>query len=275
MGYAYNILSFFLVPRQYIPVLKSINMKSLIIANWKMNPATAKEAKKLFEETKRIAGFSKGLSVIVAPPSIFLREVCALLRGGKVGLAAQNLNAEAQGSFTGEISIPQARDAKVSHVLIGHAERRAMGETNEDTRAKVAAALAAKLTPVLCIGEKTRTSHGEHFAYVKEQLRVGLMDVAPAKISKIIIAYEPVWAIGAKEAMHPSQMHEMSIFIRKMIVEKFGDAGMNITILYGGSIDAKSAPAMMQGGDVKGLLVGRVSIDAKAFTELLRTLSAI
>lgn len=250
-------------------------MKSLIIANWKMNPATAKEAKKLFEETKRMAGFSKGVSVVVAPPSIFLREVSSLSRGGKIALAAQNLHAEAGGSFTGEISIPQARDAKVSHVLIGHAERRAMGETNEDTRTKVAAALVAKLTPILCVGEQTRTQNGEHFTFVKEQLRVGLADVSPTKISKIIIAYEPVWAIGAKEAMRPSQMHEMSIFIRKMVVEKFGDAGMNTTVLYGGSIDAKSAPAMVRDGDVKGLLVGRVSIDAKAFTELLRAVSAV
>lgn len=241
-----------------------------------MNPATAKEAKKLFEETKRMAGFSKGVTVIVAPPAIFLREVSAIMRGGKVSLAAQNLNAEAGGSFTGEMSIPQVRDSKVTHVIIGHAERRALGETNEDTRAKVAATLAAKMTPILCVGEKTRTSNnGEHFAFVREQLRTGLADVAVGKISKIIIAYEPVWAIGAKEAMHPTQMHEMSIFIRKMIVEKFGDAGMNVTILYGGSIDAKSAPAMMQGGDVKGLLVGRVSIDAKGFTELLRALTAI
>lgn len=248
-------------------------MKSLIIANWKMNPATAKEAKKLFEETKRMAGFSKGVSVVVAPPTVFLRDVSGSLRGGKVALAAQNVHAEAVGSFTGETSIPQARDAKVSYVLVGHAERRAMGETNEDTRAKVAAVLAAKLTPILCIGEEVRTQNGEHFTYIKEQLRTGLADVAPSKISKIVIAYEPVWAIGGKTAMYPAQMHEMSIFIRKMIVEKFGDAGMNVTILYGGSIDARTAPAMMEGGDVKGLLVGRVSVDAKAFTELLRALT--
>ncbi len=250
-------------------------MKSLVIANWKMNPATAKEAKKLFEETKRMAGFSKGVTVIVAPPSIFLREVSALSRGGKVSLAAQNLHAEASGSFTGEISIPQARDAKVTHALVGHAERRAMGETNEEVGKKIAALLAAKLTPILCIGEKERGPNGEHFLFVKEQLRTALQQVSPAQIGKIIIAYEPVWAIGAAHPMQPRDMHEMSIFIRKMLVEKYGSLAMNLTVLYGGSIDAKSAPAMMQGGDVKGLLVGRVSVDAKAFTELLRTISSL
>jgi len=249
-------------------------MKALIVANWKMNPATLKEAKKLFEETKRMAGFSKGVSVVVAPPAIFLRDIGAMLRGGKVGLATQNVHFEAAGSFTGEISIPQVRDAKATYVIIGHAERRAMGETNEDTRTKVAAVLSAKMTPIFCVGEKTRGPNGEHFTFVKEQLHTGLADVPAGKLSKIIIAYEPVWAIGATTAMQPRDMHEMSIFIRKMVVEKFGDAGMNITILYGGSVDATNAPTMLRDGDVKGLLVGRVSVERQAFTELLRAVSA-
>ncbi|OGG58493.1 hypothetical protein A2765_02050 [Candidatus Kaiserbacteria bacterium RIFCSPHIGHO2_01_FULL_56_24] len=257
-------------------------MKSLVVANWKMNPASLKEAKKLFEATKKAAALAKGVSVVVAPPAIFLRDIAGMQparpgRGGKVGLGVQNVHYEPAGAFTGEISIPQVRDAKANYVIIGHAERRSPpaggGETNEDTRRKVAAAMEAKMIPILCVGEKERTQSGEHFTFVKEQLRVGLTDVSPARLSKVIIAYEPVWAIGGTTAMQPRDMHEMSIFIRKMIVERFGESGMNITILYGGSVDAQNAPDMLRNGDVKGFLVGRVSVDAKAFGELLQAAS--
>lgn len=244
-------------------------MKSLIVANWKMNPATLKEAAKLYEATKKAAMAAKGISVVVAPPAIFLRDLSQATKGAKVPLAAQNVHFENSGSYTGEISIPQILDAKVSYAIVGHAERRAMGETNEEVGKKVAALLEAKVTPIFCIGEKIRTPAGEHFIFVKEQLRTGLQHVSPAKIGRVIIAYEPVWAIGAAQPMSPRDMHEMSIFIRKAIVEKYGDLGMNITILYGGSVDAASAPVMLRDGDVKGLLVGRASVDAKAFGELL------
>lgn len=244
-------------------------MKSLIVANWKMNPATEKEATKLFDATKKAAGSAKGVSVVVAPPSIFLHAIAGRTAGSKISLAAQHIYYEKAGSFTGEISIPQIKDAKATYALVGHAERRSFGETNEEVGKKVAALLEAKVTPILCVGEKTRTPAGEHFVFVREQLRAGLHAVSPAQIGKIIIAYEPVWAIGAAHPMQPRDMHEMSIFIRKAIVEKYGDLGMNIEILYGGAVDAASAPMMLREGDVKGLLVGRASVDAKLFTELL------
>lgn len=248
-------------------------MKSLIVANWKMNPATEKEAIKLFEATKKAAAEAKGVSVVVAPPSIFFHELSGKAGGAKVGLAAQNVHFEKSGSFTGEISIPQIQDAKATHAIVGHAERRAVGETNEEVGKKVGALLEAKMTPILCIGEKERTPMGEHFIFVKEQLRTGLQYVSPAHIGKIVIAYEPVWAIGAAQPMAPRDMHEMSIFIRKAVVEKYGDLGMHIVILYGGTVDASNATAMLRDGDVRGFLVGRASVDAKGFAELLSTAS--
>jgi len=249
-------------------------MKSLIVANWKMNPQSWRDAKKLFEETKKMAANVKGVSIVVAPPSIFLRDIAGISRGKKIALGAQNAHYESSGSFTGEISIPQARDAKASYLIVGHAERRAMGETNGEARAKVAAALSAGLVPILCVGEEDRGAGAEHLNIVKEQLHVGLADVPPAKLSKVVIAYEPVWAIGAAEAMKPRDMHEMSIFIRKMVVEKFGETGMNVAILYGGSVDASNAVSILTEGDVKGFILGRVSVDANAFAELLRAVSA-
>ena len=148
-----------------------------------------------------------------------------------------------------------------------------MGETDDDVRRKVGATLDAGLTLLLCVGEKTRTASAEHFNFVREQLRAGLAS-AEKRISKVVIAYEPIWAIGATEAMRPHDMHEMSIFIRKSVVEKFGEAGHSITILYGGSVDGKNAGDMMRNGDVKGLLVGRSSVDTEVFAELLRAVNA-
>ncbi len=248
-------------------------MKSLIVANWKMNPASVREAKKLCGETKRLAGLLKGVSVVVCPPAVFLSGLAAGARKGRVSFGTQNVHFENRGSYTGEISPVQAKDAKASYAIVGHAERRAIGESNDDVRKKVDAVFAAGMTPILCIGEKERGQGAEHFTFVREQLRGGISEEAGKKLSRLIIAYEPVWAIGATKAMEPRQMHEMSIFIRKTLVERFGSVGHNITILYGGSIDASNAGEMLRDGDVTGLLVGRASVDIQAFTELLRAVS--
>ncbi|HUO50331.1 MAG TPA: triose-phosphate isomerase [Candidatus Paceibacterota bacterium] len=248
-------------------------MKSIVVANWKMNPATMREAKQLFEATRKVADSIKSVSVIVAPPSIFLRELTSTYKGKKVSFAAQNAHFHTNGAYTGEISMLQVKDAKASAVLIGHAERRLVGETNEETRQKVNAALAAKLTPILCVGETKRTHAGEHFTFIKEQLRTALADVTPGHLTKILIAYEPVWAIGATQAMVPRDMHEMAIFIRKSIVEMHGDKGRTMKILYGGSVDSTNASDMVEHGDVQGLLVGRASTEAEKFAILLKSLS--
>jgi triosephosphate isomerase len=248
-------------------------MRSIVVANWKMNPQTMREAKRLFEATRRAAESAKNVSIIVAPPSIFLRELSTNYKGKKLSFAAQNAHFQKDGAYTGEISMIQVKDSKASGVIIGHAERRGMGETNEETRAKVNAALAAKLAPIFCIGEHKRSGSGEHFLFVKEQLRAGLQDVVPGNLGKIVIAYEPVWAIGATEAMSPRQMHEMAIFIRKSLVGSHGEKGMKAKILYGGSIDETNAREMLVEGDVQGLLVGRASTDAERFTTLIRSLA--
>jgi triosephosphate isomerase len=248
-------------------------MKTIVVANWKMNPQTFAQAKKLFEATRKASEGIKTVSVIVAPPAIFLRELSTNYKGKKLVFAAQNAHFQKDGAYTGEISMAEVKDAKASAVIIGHAERRAMGETNEETRAKVNAALAQKLQPILCIGEAKRSGSGEHFLFVKEQLKVGLQDVTPANLGKILVAYEPVWAIGAAQAMQPRQMHEMAIFIRKSIVGSHGEKGMKIKMLYGGSIDEENAREMVRDGDVQGLLVGRASTEVERFTTLIRTLA--
>ena len=246
-----------------------------MVGNWKMNPATFREAKRLFEAEKEAAEKARHSTVIIAPPAIYLRELSALYRGSKIAFAAQNAHSEAGGAHTGEISMLQAKDARARYVLVGHAERRVMGESDEDVRKKVVAALSLGLTPILCIGESSRTDGGEQFEVVREQLRVALQDVPKAKLASVILTYEPRWTIGVKATMAPREMHQMAIFIRKCVVESHGEAGRNLKILYGGSVDDKNAAMMLQEGDVRGFLVGRASVDAAEFTKLLQVIENV
>jgi len=248
-------------------------MKSTLVANWKMNPATFREAKLLFETTKKAADKAKNVQVIVAAPAIFLRQLAVGYRG-RIAFALQNGFPEARGAHTGEISFAQGADSRASYAIIGHAERRAMGESNEQTKAKVAGALKQELTPILCVGEEKRDGSGQHFPFIREQLRAGLADVPASSIKKVLIAYEPVWVIGATKPMSPRDMHEMSIFIRKTIVEFYGEGGMESKILYGGSVDEISAPEMLRDGDVRGLLVGRASAETHHITKLLAAIES-
>ncbi len=248
-------------------------MKSMVVANWKMSPETMREAKALFEATRKAAESAKDVSVLVAPPAIFLRDLASAYKGRRIVFAAQNGHFEKNGAHTGEISMPQIKDAKASAIIIGHAERRAAGETNAETRAKISMALSQKLQPIFCVGEHNRSAGGEHFLYVKEQLKTGLQDVTPANLGKIVIAYEPVWAIGASEAMSPRQMHEMAIFIRKSLVGSHSEKAIKTKILYGGSIDETNARDMLEGGDVQGLLVGRASTDVSKFAALIKSIA--
>jgi triosephosphate isomerase len=247
-------------------------MEALIVANWKMNPATGKEAAKLFAATKDAVQTAKRVQVVVAPPAIFLREVAGGYRGTRISFAGQDAHFEQGGAHTGDTSFAQLKDAGASWVILGHAERRAEGQTNTAVGQRVASALAARFTPVLCVGERERHPNGDHFTFVREQLAAAFADVPAAKVSKVVIAYEPVWAIGAPQAMEARQMHEMAIFIRKTLADMYGKPSAG-PILYGGAIDAQNAGSMLRDGDVAGLLVGRVSIDAESFKELVRAVS--
>ncbi len=151
-------------------------------------------------------------------------------------------------------------------------------ETNEDTRKKVAAALAIGLVPILCIGESKRGTGGEYFEVVRSQLRAGFGDVPASKASKVLIVYEPLWTIGKDTAMHSRDMHEMEIFIRKTLLELYvvpQEDAPHIKVLYGGSVDATNAGAMLDEGQVKGFLVGRASVDAESFSALLKTIASL
>ena len=247
-------------------------MKAIVVANWKMNPATWREAKKLFEATRKAADKAKHITIVVCPPAIYLRDLKTHFKSKRIAFGLQNAHEEAIGAHTGEISIAQGKDAGAQYVIVGHAERRAQGETNEDTGRKVAAVLAETVVPVLCVGESERTHTGEHFALVKEQVRAGFTNVQAAKVKNVVVVYEPLWTIGKNVPMSPHEMHEMAIFIRKSIVEYKGETAMNVRILYGGSIDEQNAGVMLREAEISGLLVGRASEDPTKVAALLQAI---
>lgn len=257
--------------------------KPLVIANWKMNPSTWRDAKRLLDATKKAAERAPSQSVVVCPPSIYLRDLRAAYKGKWLAYGVQHAHFNPSGAHTGETSLAQAKDSGASYVIVGHAERRELGESNDDTRKKVAAALALKMTPVLCVGERERASGGEHFGIVKDQLRAAFSDVAPGQVTRVIVVYEPLWTIGKDAAMSPRDMHEMGIFIRKTIVDfptrigapadpKAREAAMKLRILYGGSVTDKNAADMLRLGDVQGFLVGGASQEAARMANLLQAI---
>lgn len=253
-------------------------MRALLVANWKMNPQSFKEAKKLLEATRKIASSAKGVSIVVAPPAVFLRELSGGRRSGKVLFAAQHAHFEKEGAHTGDMSMVQAKEAGVSSVIIGHAERRTLGETNEDTRNKVRAALALGLTPIVCIGETKRGAGGEQFDVVRAQLRAAFADVPLSKAGKVLVVYEPLWVIGKDTAMSPRDMHEMEIFIRKTLMELYvapADEAPNLKVLYGGSVDASNVGPMLREGAIKGFLVGRASWSADTLSALTKAIASV
>ncbi|MDZ4227527.1 MAG: triose-phosphate isomerase, partial [Patescibacteria group bacterium] len=209
-------------------------------------------------------------SVVVAPPSVFLRGLGSAYKGKRVIFAAQDASAEAAGAHTGDISAAQLKDAGAKYVILGHSERRASGESDADVRRKVRVVLDANLTPIVCVGERERSASGEHFDVVRKQLQAAFADAASEEATRVVVAYEPVWAIGKEETMPPRAMHEMAIFIRKTLVATHGAAAMSLPVIYGGAATEDNAGPMLAYGDVAGLLVGHVSLDAARFSALLR-----
>ena len=239
--------------------------KRLVIANWKMYIESPDEAKKFISILKRKTASYEGVDAWIAPPFTMLPA----LKGMKLGGQAVSANS---GAHTGEVSADMLKEAGAAFVLVGHSERRAAGDTNEDAHAQLAAAAGAGLSVVLCVGESERMPDGAHFTKIAEQLSSAL-DGAQSLASKLVVAYEPVWAIGktAKDAMQPGEVEETVIFIRKTLADILGrkDA-LKVPILYGGSVEPENATKLISEGGVNGFLVGHASADIDSFVEILK-----
>lgn len=255
-------------------------MKKIIVANWKMNPSAANEAKALFNATARIAGRIRKLKVVICPPFVWL----PLFNNSKnIGLGSQDIFWEDSGSYTGEISAKMLKSLGVEYVIIGHSERRRLGETDETINKKIRQTLENNLKVIFCVGETERDEAGNYLQFVKDEITKGL-DKIPAKLLKnLIITYEPVWAISSANksgkarfnADTPENAQEMAIYAKRVLVSLFGRICRNIPVLYGGSVDTKNAAAFLKKEGISGLLVGRASWSVQTFSELLKNINRI
>jgi triosephosphate isomerase len=243
-------------------------MRTPVIAgNWKLYK-TASQAIELINGLKPLVAQTKGVEIVVAPAFTVLGKVAEALTGSNIRLSGQDCFWEEEGAFTGEISSTMLLDAGCSHVIIGHSERRQFfGETDESVNKKVKAAVQAGLTVLFCIGETLQERESEQtFQVLKRQLAQGLRELSKEQLQKIIIAYEPVWAIGTGKTASDSQAQEAHKFIRG-VVAGLHDQGTadEMRILYGGSVKPENISGLMAQADIDGALVGGASLKAESF----------
>ncbi len=249
-------------------------VKKLIVGNWKMNPVDGEEAREIVKGVKRAAANLKKSQVVVCPPFVYL-SLFNKTKGSNFFLGAQNAHHELSGSFTGEVSYSELYQFGVRFVILGHSERRKMGETDELINKKVKSVVNSGMSAILCVGEPNRDHNGDYFEFIKNQILECLRDVPKKLFGQVVIAYEPIWAIGAENAMNPRELHEMSIFIRKVLRDTFGVYAEDTKILYGGSVDRVNADGLIKEGNVSGLLIGRESLKPKAFVEIMKLVDGI
>lgn len=246
----------------------------LIVANWKAYIEDLSKAKKLVSIAKRLARGTK-TRVVLAPPATFL-SILADGNTSAVQFAAQDVSATTGGAKTGELVARSYATAGATYAIIGHSERRAMGDTPTIVAEKLAHALAHDLTPILCIGESERDSEGRYLATLRDQINTAFAGLTPKERKQVIIAYEPVWAIGktAAVAIEPNDLTELALYIHKILADLLpGKSSAQTQVLYGGSVEPENARALAAHSGIDGFLVGHASVDPIAFAELLRELS--
>lgn len=248
-------------------------MKPLIIANWKMNPLTVAETKRLFNLVQRRINNIRGLEIVICPSFPFLLALKPY-RHKAIKLGAQDCFWEKEGPFTGEVSPLMLKNLGCQYVILGHSERRRyLKETDEMINKKIKAALGLKLKPIFCIGEtENERNKGKTKNILKFQISKGLKGFSRKEIKNIIIAYEPVWAIGTGKPCEPQDAQKMSFFIRKTIAKIYGpNISQHIRIIYGGSVNSKNALSYVKKASFLGLLIGGASLKAGEFIKIIKS----
>lgn len=245
----------------------------VIAGNWKMN-LTRQQGEVLVDGIRHGLPFPGRVEVIVAPPFLLLAALAERLSSSYIGVAAQNLYQEEKGAFTGECSAAQIRDAGANFVLVGHSERRQyFQETDELVARKTRAAFAHDLTPIVCIGETlAEREGGDTGTVIRTQMVGGLGGLSPALAERLIVAYEPVWAIGTGQTATPAQAQRVHALLRDLLAELFGSpvAG-KVRLLYGGSVNAGNSAELLALPDVDGALVGGASLKAEDFIPIIQS----
>ncbi len=244
----------------------------IIAGNWKMNK-TVGEAINFIRELKGLLSGINDVEIVVAPPFTALFAVGKELHGSSIKLSAQNLHWEEKGAYTGEISPLMLKELDCKYVIIGHSERRQyFGESDEIVNRKIKAALKNDIKPIFCIGETLmERESGETFNVIKRQLESGLKDIKEEEIKEMVIAYEPVWAIGTGKTATPDQAEEVHSFIRERLETLFSkEISEKVRIQYGGSVTPENIKRLMQQANIDGALVGGASLSAESFSRIVR-----
>ena len=249
-------------------------MRKVIIAgNWKLNK-TSREAMILVEELKREVVDVQGVDIVVCPPFTALESVSEALTETNIATGAQNLYWADSGAFTGEVSAPMLKDFGVQYVIIGHSERRQyFGETNETVNKRLRAALNHALTPIVCVGENlAERESNKTFDVIKNHCEGSLSGLTAEEVAKIVLAYEPVWAIGTGKTATPQQAQEVHAFIRQLLGKMFGaEAAQRVRIQYGGSVTPENIASLIVQPDIDGALVGGASLKAASFAAIVKS----
>ena len=244
----------------------------LIAGNWKMHKTPAETAELLSALATRLPAALSDREVVVAPPFIALETAARALRGSPIRLSAQNLHAETHGAFTGEVSGPMLKAVGCQYVIIGHSERRQYcGETDEQVAQKVKAAQRDSLTPIVCVGETlAERERGDMLSVISRQIRAGLAGQTAQAIAALVLAYEPIWAIGTGKTASPEQAQEVHAAIRHTLVELAGQSSAAaVRIVYGGSVKPDNVDGLLAQPDIDGALVGGASLQADSFARIV------
>lgn len=247
----------------------------LVIGNWKGYVDSERKAKQLVVAAKKLATQYKKVQVVLAPSAPYIGLLSTGNRS-KLSFAAQDVSVTSGGAQTGEVSAQILAGAHVAHVIVGHSERRALGESEEEISQKVRLCLSAGLQPIICIGETVRDAEAQYLKVIRTQLSSVMTPLSPKERAQVIVAYEPVWAIGktALEAVTPDDLTEMVLYIRKALGEFLpGKSAQKVPVLYGGSVDASNAKILLNGTGVNGFLVGRASTDSKEFSGIIKAVA--
>ena len=244
--------------------------KTVIAGNWKMNK-TPSQTKDFMVQLKAIMPKGRWCDVALCVPAVCIPAAVRAMRETRVGIGAENCNANPSGAYTGEIAADMLVDAGCKYVIIGHSERRAMGETDQDVNAKVLAALNAGLIPIMCCGESLEQREaGITNEWITMQIKLGLQGVPEEKIRKVVIAYEPIWAIGTGRTATPEQAEEVCESIRAVVRKLYSSKNARaISILYGGSMNEKNAYELLAQPDIDGGLIGGASLVPEKFVQII------
>ncbi|MFH1472926.1 MAG: triose-phosphate isomerase [bacterium] len=248
--------------------------KSILIANWKNKPSSLREMSLLLAGLAKKSRLYKQIPTYIAPPHTYFESVSKRANGYS-HLASQDISILPEGKHTGSVTVDILKSFGVRLAILGHSEVRTAGETDEQVSKKVRFALKAGITPLVCVGETQRDAEGEYLEFLRHQIKLSLEGLRRKDdVSKIVIAYEPIWAIGkrAQDAITPEDLSQIVLFIRRVLVDLFGrETAEKVKIIYGGSVEPKNAKVLFETG-VRGFLIGHESLDAKGFAEIAEVL---